>query len=144
MRIISRSLINFWIPDFTDGAYVNVKNKGLYLISNSSLRDDITKLFEIEFNRLEDYILDFDFKYREQFVDPLLHNYFVRDWHDVEIQPEYIPKDYEELMNDEAFFTVLTEIRYRRIQRVERYQETIDKAKETSEFIQSEISKLKP
>lgn len=131
-----------WIPDFTDGAYENIKSKGLYQISNPDLRDRISKLFEIELSRLDGYLSEMDTQYTNSFILPILNKYFVRDWKQEKLQKELIPKDYPKLMHDEDFFTILTEIRYRRMQRVERYQETIEKAKETSRLIALELERF--
>lgn len=133
---------DFWLPDFTDGAYINLKTEGLSLIQNTSLRQNVVMLFEVELAGLNGYFLEADNNFYTNTTFPYCLQHFTRPWKTEEAKRSLIPKNYNALMADPEFYSILTEIVYKRKLRIQNYQETIVKAEKVKTEIDKELKHL--
>lgn len=107
--------VYYWSPtvQLTTSAYDQLKLRGLEIISNKSLRKDLTELFDTRFDVLKSEVELWDSQLLLSTLYPLHTNhfrkYFPAEWQIYE--DEFAkPVDYEGLLDNQQFKNVLAEI----------------------------------
>ena len=107
--------VYYWSPivQLTTSAYDQLKLRGLEIISNESLRKDLTEMFDTRFDVLKSEVELWDDQLLMSTLYPLhtkhFRKYFPPEWQIYE--DEYAkPVDYESLLENEQFKNVLAEI----------------------------------
>ena len=131
-----------WDPDFTYAGFENLKNLGVNIISNTSLRKEIINLIEVEMDILDNSDMSRIDQMNTVMVLPLMKKYFFRD---LNYEDEYlplIPSDYQTMINDQEFYNVCTEIAYRQKRSMIRFTNFNKTANKLISKIESEIQFL--
>jgi hypothetical protein len=137
------SFLSYWDPDFTEASFENLKNEGVNLISNDSLRNQIIEIFEIDMDILDVSDLNSHSNYMSSVVDPIISKYFYYDWKSEELPWNVIPMDYKTMMNDKQFYSICTRLTYSLEVSIIKSESFIIKAKLLNESIKKEIKQLK-
>jgi len=129
---------HFWDPDFRIASFENLKNEGVNLISNDTLRNKIIDLFEIDMdilnvsdlNRHQDYMTSVG----NRIVNK--HLYFDR-------KTGYIlPFDYEKMMSDNEFYSFTSFFLTQQYMAWDKSKRFIEKSQLLNEKIKKEINQL--
>ena len=134
--------LNFWDPDFTYAGFENLKSQGVNLISNQHLRKQIINLIEVEMDILDNSDMSRIHQISTTMVNPIIKKYFYRDLNSKDEYLPYIPSNYDVMIQDPEFYNVCTEIAYRQLRSIVRYERFNEKAKHVITLIESEIQAL--
>ncbi len=135
-------------------AFESLKNIGLDILSNDSLRIRITDLYQIDLKRFEDELGDKNSEHSiENLLFPYQEKYLFADYNQtkkygfkyadsITVQKLKI-KDYKKYLKDNKLLNALQLTIYNRSLKVDLETETIKKIDETVKRIQKELNKLK-
>ncbi|MGA7837503.1 MAG: DUF6090 family protein [Ignavibacteriaceae bacterium] len=135
-------------------AFESLKNIGLDILSNDSLRIRITDLYEIDLKRFDDELGDNNSDHSiKNILFPYQDKYFFADYNQtskygfkyadsITVQKLKI-KDYNKFLRDNKLLKVLQLTLYNRSRKVDLETETIIKIDNTIKKIQKELNKLK-
>jgi hypothetical protein len=101
---------SFWDPDFTEASFENLKNVGVNLISNDTLRNRIIGLFEIDMDILDVSDLNSHNSYMSAVADPVFSHYFYYNWKSLENINERILLNYEKMKADQQFYSICSRL----------------------------------
>ena len=101
---------NYWDPDFTEASFENLKNVGVNLIRDDSLRNRIIELFEIDMDILDVSNLNSHNNYMTSVANPVLSKYFYYNWKSMKSIFEQIPINYDMLTADKQFYSICSRI----------------------------------
>ncbi|MGB5315322.1 MAG: DUF6090 family protein [Robiginitalea sp.] len=98
---------------FSSSAFEELKAKGIEIISNKKLRREITAMYDLRFDVIESEVEVWDSQLLSSTIYPLhtklFRKYFPDSWSVFE--DEYAkPTDYEELLDNETFKNLLSEL----------------------------------
>ena len=101
---------DYWDPDFTEASFENLKNVGVNLIRDDSLRNRIVELFEIEMDILDVSNLISHNNYMTSVANPVLSKYFYYNWKSMESIFQQIPTNYDVMITDKQFYSICSRI----------------------------------
>ncbi len=133
---------SYWDPDFTYAGFENLKSLGVSLISNEQLRKEIINLIEVEMDILDRSEMSRLDQISITMTFPMIRKYFHRDLSSVDDNLPLIPSDYEAMMNDIEFFNFCTELGFRQMRSIVRYQNFNSKASKLIDKIDNELKQL--
>lgn len=133
---------NYWDPDFTEASFENLKNVGVNLISNHSLRNRIIELFEIDMDILDVSNLNKHNNYMTSVANPVFSKYFYYNWKSIKSINEKIPFDYDLMMADKQFYSICSSILYHQEIALLRSEVFIEKSKLLNAAIEEQINLL--
>lgn len=129
--------------------YENLKSEGISLITNDSLRKEISNLFEINFPRAVRQGSEFDNKYNSRIdLAPYFMKYFEIDmkntvdlkYYNHTTNPAVVNK-YQELLNDGIYFKTLQKTIFDRVGKISIYIRTVEKINNVNSLIKQELNK---
>lgn len=132
-----------WDPDFTYAGFENLKNIGVNIISNTTLRTEIINLIEVEMDILDNSDVRRIDQLNLVMVLPIMKKYFSRDLNNKDEYLPLIPSNYQTMINDQEFYNVCTEIAYRQKRSIIRFSNFNKKANKLISKIESEIQLIK-
>ena len=142
-------LSNWHSPFFTRTAYESLKNKGLEIIENDSLKQKIVALFEKDFVYLsEDYDKaewDFASSVKTQLINRYIH--YKESKYISKTAAEEVgvyPVDFERMKADQNFINMLSELINLRSRGIRVYTETISEINDILGIIEEELETLRP
>ncbi|MBO6879519.1 DUF6090 family protein [Winogradskyella sp.] len=124
---------------FERTAYENLKVVDANLISNDSLKNAISNIFEIELKHFDPYIQARNDRYNANVVLPLQNKYFSRHWKAENLNSGLHPINYESMIKDVEFFNMCTELAYRRKQTAINSRNSAQRLKQVVHKINEEI-----
>jgi len=118
-------------------AYENLKLSGIKLISNDSLRNTISNLYEVQYKYMEGYL-----EAEYQLDNQVLSKYYSKEMQEYSPFRYAIPVDYERLINNQEFRNLLVH----RKMKIEDwfknlYERNIKRAVQVVEMIDKELEK---
>jgi hypothetical protein len=121
----------------TKVAYENLKLSGIKLISNDSLRNTISNLYEVEYKYMEGYL-----EAEYQLDNQVLSEYYTKEMQEYSPYIYAKPVDYESLINNQEFRNLLVH----RKMKIEDwfknlYERNIKRARQVVEMIDNELEK---
>ncbi|MCK0180612.1 DUF6090 family protein [Flavobacteriaceae bacterium S0862] len=135
-------ILTFWSsPYITATAYNSLQNKGLDLIKNEELKNNLIKLYEVELQRLiEDYTAG-----ENQLGNVVVEPYIVKKVKRLHNQSLRLarPSDFESLKKDVEFTNILSHIIRQRKRGIEIYKDVMSKMKISIDDIDKELKKRK-
>ena len=131
-----------WDPDFTYAGFENLKNLGVNIISNKTLRKEIIKLNEVEMDILDNSDMSRIDQMNLVMVLPMMKKYFFRDLNYEDESLPLIPSNYQTMINDPEFYNVCTEIAFRQKRSIIRFSNFNKTANNLISEIDSEIQFL--
>ncbi|WP_372946176.1 DUF6090 family protein [Muriicola sp.] len=146
---LCRHLPNWHSPFFTRTAYESLKNKGLEIIQNDSLKQHIVALFEKEFVFLSEDYDRTEWEFASHIKTQLLNKYLQYEERSYHSKIDLVafdlrPVDFESMKADQRFVNMLSELILYRARGVFQYTQTIDLLKNILEEIETELNALKP
>ncbi|PWI29321.1 hypothetical protein DI383_12860 [Flavobacteriaceae bacterium LYZ1037] len=134
-------------------AFENLKNVGLNILSNDSLRMDLTNLYQLELKRFDDELgLSSSNDNIKKLLYPYIEKYLYADIEETKswgfkhtdsiVVPNLIIKDYDVFLIDNSLIKALQLTLYNRNRKVDLETETIIKIDETIKRIDKEFDKL--
>ena len=139
---IFKDFFGIWDPDFTYAAFENLKNQGVNLVSNKSLRKSLIKLHEVDMNILDVSEVSRINLIHESMILPILKKYFYRKKNPENNEWELVVSDYDNMINDPEFYSTLTEIAHRQDRSIKRFRIFNIKAREIISQINKELNIL--
>ena len=139
---VFKDFIGIWDPDFTYAAFENLKNQGVNLISNESLRKSLIKLHEVDMGILDVSEVSRNYSINESMIIPILKKYFYRSKNPKNNEWELVVSDYDNMINDPEFYATITEMAYRQDRSIKRFRIFNTKAKEIINQINKELEVL--
>jgi len=132
---------NVWDPDFSNGAYENLKSQGVNLVSNDSLKRNIVDIFEVQTDILDESRINRQYHYNISVVLPMITKYFKKN-------PEQRgfnlhPTDYEAMLADQQFYNMCSILASTNHANARTYRRFIEKAEQLMVDISDEIKELK-
>ncbi len=135
-------ILTFWRgPYITATAYNSLQNKGLDLIKNEELKNNLIKLYEVDLQRLiEDYTAG-----ENQLGNVVVEPYIVKKVKRLHNQSLRLarPSDFESLKKDVEFTNILSHIIRQRKRGIEVYKDAMSKMKISIDYIDKELKKRK-
>ena len=118
-------------------AYENLKLSGIKLISNDSLRNTISNLYEVQYKYMEGYL-----EAEYQLDNQVLSKYYSKEMQEYSPFRYAIPVDYENLVNNQEFRNLLVH----RQMKIEDwfkslYEGNISRARQVVEMMDKELEK---
>jgi hypothetical protein len=131
-------ILTFWSsPYITATAYNSLQNKGLDLIKNEGLKNNLIKLYEVDLQKLiEDYTAS-ETQLGSMVVEPYLVKK-VKRLHNQSLRMAR-PSDFESLKKDVEFSNILSHIIRQRKRGIEIYNEVMNKIKIVINEIDTEV-----
>lgn len=124
MDLAFAKITNWTSPFLKSTAYENLKNVGLDIISDPTLKENLIQIFEYEFPYLID---DYD-RTEWNMAENVTFPYFVKRIRQIS-RSEARPHNYEELMNDPEFANILSRLITTRSYGIKLCSETREKVK---------------
>ena len=124
-------------PYTTSAAYKTLQSKGLELIKNESLKNDIVHMYEVTYVELSEDYDQSEWILSQTVVTPFFSKH-IRNLHDTSL---YLarPNDFERLKQNEEFGNILSLIIRQRKMGLQVYRETISSMQELAINIEKEI-----
>lgn len=146
---LCRHLANWHSPFFTRTAYESLKNKGLEIIENDTLKKQIVSLFEKEFVFLSEDYDRTEWEFAGSIKTPLLNKYiqYEKQRSQSEISPvefDILPVDFESMKADKQFVNMLSELIVYRSRGVYQYTQTIGSINGVLQAIEDQLKTLQP
>jgi hypothetical protein len=146
---LCRHLANWHSPFFTRTAYESLKNKGLEIIDNDTLKKQIVALFEKEFVYLSEDYDRTEWEFASSIKTPLLNNYLQYEQRNNRsgnnlVQFKILPVDFESMKADRQFINMLSELIVYRSRGVYQYTRTIDLINAALQSIEDQLETLGP
>ena len=142
-------LPNWHSPFFTRTAYESLKNKGLEIVENNSLKQQIVALFEKEFVFLSEDYDRTEWEFASNIKTELLNKYLQFEQRGSPSEINLLdfglrPVDFESMKADERFANMLSELILYRSRGVFQYTQTIRSIKNILAEIETELNALNP
>ena len=142
-------LPNWHSPFFTRTAYESLKNKGLEIIENDTLKKQIVALFEKEFVFLSEDYDRTEWEFASGIKTQLLNQYIQYEEQSYQseinhIQFDILPVDFESMKADKRFVNMLSELIVYRSRGVYQYTKTIGFLNTVLQSIEDELKTLQP
>jgi hypothetical protein len=135
-------ILTFWrSPYITATAYNSLQNKGLDLIKNEELKNNLIKLYEVDLQKLTE---DYDAT-EIQLGNVVVQPYIVKKVKRLHNQSLRLarPSDFESLKKDVEFTNILSHIIRQRKRGIEIYKNVMSKIKISIDEIDKELKKRK-
>ena len=142
-------LPNWHSPFFTRTAYESLKNKGLEIVENDSLKQQIVALFEKEFVYLSEDYDRTEWEFASNIKTELLNKYLQFEQRGSPSESNLLdfglrPVDFESMKADQRFANMLSELILYRSRGVFQYTQTIGSIKNILSEIETELKAPKP
>ena len=121
-------------------AFENLKNDGLSLISNDSLKIAIIDIYEQEITLIQNTFANQMENYNTSIVDPFYNKHFELDTKT--IKPLFIPNNYEDLLQNREMKNMLSSINGLRFYSIALYESVIEKIRKIIIKVENEIKIL--
>ena len=146
---LCRHLANWHSPFFTRTAYESLKNKGLEIIDNDTLKKQIVALFEKEFVFLSEDYDRTEWEFAGGIKTPLLNKYLQYEEESSQsemdlLEPNILPVDFESMKADRQFVNMLSELIVYRSRGVYQYSKVIDLINAALRAIEVQVETLRP
>ena len=146
---LCKHLANWHSPFFTRTAYESLKNKGLEIVENESLKKQIVALFEKEFVYLSEDYDRTEWEFASNIKTELLNQYLEFEQEDYRSEADLIkydvrPVDFEGMKADKRFVNMLSELIVYRSRGVYQYTQTIRLIENIQTVIEAELNTLRP
>ena len=128
----------FWDPDFRYASFENLKQEGVNLISNDSLRNEIIELYEIDMDILDVSDLNNFSDYMTSLGYRIVNKHLYKERKTGHV----LPFDYEKMMSDHEYYSFASYILSGQHIALEKSNKFIEKAQALNEYINEEIKKL--
>jgi len=129
-------------------AFENLKNDGLSLISNDSLKIAVIDIYEQEITLIQNTFANQMENYNTSIVDPFYNKHFELDYNkhfelDTKtIKPLFIPNNYEDLLQNREMKNMLSSINGLRFYSIALYESVIEKIRKIIIKVENEIKIL--
>ncbi|MEJ2584736.1 MAG: DUF6090 family protein [Robiginitalea sp.] len=130
----------FHVPRFSRTTYESIKSQGLDLITNDSLKRQVTELYENDFTYLKEDQARMEWSIHTT-TKPIFINRYLR-WQDRQ-QPMVYPVDFEDMKADDGFVNFLSELIVVRAAGIRFYEQTISSIRAVLAAIDNELKKLR-
>ena len=146
---LCRHLANWHSPFFTRTAYESLKNKGLEIMDNDTLKKQIVALFEKEFVFLSEDYDRTEWECAGGIKTQLLNKYLQYEEESSPsemdlLEPNILPVDFESMKADRQFVNMLSELIVYRSRGVYQYSKVIDLINAALRAIEDQVETLRP
>jgi hypothetical protein len=104
------NLAYFFSPQLTSSSYETLKQKGVEIIKNDSLKRSVVRMYEVIFKYISEDIDKSEWLYSESIVQPFFASNFQISDTNINEPPKAIPNDYDKLKQNQYFRNILAQL----------------------------------